>query len=1242
MINDAYLADLHLNVATYGGADKDGLCFRSRDFMGAFSWSVDKIVGEILPERVFLLGDIYNNAHPSNKVRRFFNAQVRRLSEAGIEVHILVGNHDACSADYAIEPVVEARFKGVSVYYSPAIVETHDAVYFIYPHSEAVERQEVDLRTHFLATVALWAEKIKTENWKGAKKLILCAHLPIFGAKDSDGHNHEDSDSVRSEDVELLGADFAFLGDFHAHQKLNLKGIEAYYVGSLERSDFRDLESIKGLMTLRRVPTNPTTEALAAFVEYPNARPMRKIEGTLADIEKTLVDNAAVTQGIIKLKFVGDLVQAQEFEKRREEIKKSLITAGARMVLIEEDVRDPKREAQAAQLTNEIQNFDEIGTRDLEEVIESALKAVVPESEERRLIKLLFREVASTVKDKRKASGIASGTLRLHGLKLHNLFRYGTTNNIIELSRGAAEILSNQRKALWEEELLAKRSKELLAQWLEADEKKMISIMGMTDGDENRSNGAGKSSVPEGISYALFSKTVHEFANKEDREKGKSTLSVVSRIRGVYASEAFVELLFSVDDTLWLLRRGREVKPNGSHSPILQLDCLVNPDDASDEGSRSGHRVAGDEELLAELIGMSYETFCNSSMFGQFDAGQFVTGTHKTRQGIIINVLRLGIIDKYLDEIRKRSKVANQEIDALNVKTSMLEDAAKIDLVALNDKISKAEATSMGLDKDILVAEDKVKTLRKAADITLYDAAKSELKLRQDMVDQKRQEKTAAREALSKQFDSNLQRLISNRNRRNNLQAQIKFSTAGVTTLKAEIAAFDRVAHDATVEKVKQAKIAQPKRQKQRAGVQAQRLVLERERSEMQGQMNAVVAESHSVRDLLATADAENIRCPHCHSLVNEDHLNKEIQGFDAKAAEWDAKIKAHTSEIDKLNATDSDLDRRLNAIQEYIQKEPGLVAAIKDLDAKSQSISNSEENIQRWNGELVEVLAGVQTGESEDKRMSDELKTSSKSFDDLIVELDKQVQGAQAKVKTLEQAASGAKERAEAAERAIGVLRDDKENLVAETAKMKATATAVQAAKQQYDEVDRQRIAFQATVSRLDVLDRMCGPDGIQTNIVERYIPLLNSYLQEYLSAVSGNELRAAILTDGKREGKIDIFVEGDCNEEAKNLSGGEGVKLRLALDIALGLLSFARSRNAPDFICLDEVLAPVDRATKDWVFAMLRKLQDRFRMVLVISHDEALQRQLKNAIVVNKIGGISTIARQYYEQPEAEAVVV
>ena len=1222
-MNDAFIADTHLNVATYGGIDRDGLSFRSRDFMAALAWSVDKLLADP-PKQVFLLGDIYNDSHPSNKARRFFKSQVRRLSEAGITVHILVGNHDAGRTDHAIEPIIESGLANVHVYYSPSIVRTADAAYFIYPHCETVERQEKDLRSHFLATVADWQKEALDANLTK----VLCAHLPIYGAKDSDGHTHEDQDSVSLEDVALLEANYAFLGDFHAHQKLTLPKTEGYYVGSLERTNFKDLQAPKGFMRLQGSPKNVT------FVEFDKARPLHQIEGGLAELEKPI----DVQNGIVKLKFVGNIAESQEFDKREDAIKKTLLAAGARLVLIEKDVRDPQREAQVAQLSKEIQNFDEIGTKDLEDVIESVIKTVVTDDEERRLVRLLFHDVATAVGDKRKACGIASGTLRLHGLRLHNMFRYGTANNIVEFSRGASEILGNKRIAQWEKELFAKRSQELLAEWVASDEKKMLSITGMTDGDETRSNGTGKSSIPESLTYALYEKTVHEFAHKEDREKGKSTLSVVQKIQGVYATEAFVELLFSVDDTLWLLKRGRKVKKNDKHEAILQLDCLVKSADYS-EGSHSGHLAGGDEEVLAELIGMSYETFCNSSMFGQFDAGQFVTGTHKVRQGIIINVLRLGIIAKYLEEIRKRNAAIGHDTENFDIKLAMLETTAKVDLEGLRTLFLKTQNILQGLDAEIAQAETKVQALRKVADLAVFESAKSELAVRRELVVQKRKEKTTAEVALDGQRAVNTNQLIADRNRRTNLEGQNKRLNDAVVTLKANVAAFDAKTHAETLAKVQQAKEAHPKRKEQQADVQRQRLALERERSEIQGLRNFAESELQSVRALLAT-DSTEVRCPHCHGVVTKDHLQTEIKEGESRIAEFDSKIKLHTEAIAKLNTTGADLERRLTSIVEYIQKESGLVANVKDHEAKVQQLKDTENNIATLQPELALLQSQIQKQEQEGERIRTAIGALNQQFDPAITALETQVNESATKLEELEKAAKGSQERVTAAERALGVLRGDKDSQVAEVARLQSQITAVEAAQKQHAEISTQREVKVKIQGRLNILDRLCGPDGIQTNIVERYIPLLNSYLQEYLSAVSGNELQAAIITDGKREGKIDIHVAGECSEEARDLSGGEGVKFRLALDIALGLLSFARSRNAPDFICLDEVLAPVDRQTKEWVFTMLRKLQDRFRMVLVISHDEALQRQLKNTIMVNKVNGISQIARQYYELPPVDAV--
>jgi len=85
--------------------------------------------------------------------------------------------------------------------------------------------------------------------------------------------------------------------------------------------------------------------------------------------------------------------------------------------------------------------------------------------------------------------------------------------------------------------------------------------------------------------------------------------------------------------------------------------------------------------------------------------------------------------------------------------------------------------------------------------------------------------------------------------------------------------------------------------------------------------------------------------------------------------------------------------------------------------------------------------------------------------------------------------------------------------------------------------------------------------------------------------------------------------------------------------MDLALGMMSLARNENAPDFVCLDEVFAPVDVAGKKAMFDVIAKLQEYFRMVLVISHDPSVQETIKDVIVVNQVNDISTIEKQAHE---------
>ena len=49
--------------------------------------------------------------------------------------------------------------------------------------------------------------------------------------------------------------------------------------------------------------------------------------------------------------------------------------------------------------------------------------------------------------------------------------------------------------------------------------------------------------------------------------------------------------------------------------------------------------------------------------------------------------------------------------------------------------------------------------------------------------------------------------------------------------------------------------------------------------------------------------------------------------------------------------------------------------------------------------------------------------------------------------------------------------------------------------------------------------------------------------------------------------------------------------------------------------------------------MFDIIAKLQERFRMILVISHDQTIKDKIKNVIVVNKVGDVSKIVKQTFE---------
>jgi len=93
-----HFADLHLGVETYGHLNPStGLSSRLEDYL----CSLDELVDFALDQKVDLVlfcGDAYKTREPSQTQQRELAKRVRRLSEAGIPLFILIGNHDLPNA----------------------------------------------------------------------------------------------------------------------------------------------------------------------------------------------------------------------------------------------------------------------------------------------------------------------------------------------------------------------------------------------------------------------------------------------------------------------------------------------------------------------------------------------------------------------------------------------------------------------------------------------------------------------------------------------------------------------------------------------------------------------------------------------------------------------------------------------------------------------------------------------------------------------------------------------------------------------------------------------------------------------------------------------------------------------------------------------------------------------------------------------------------------------------------------
>lgn len=487
------------------------------------------------------------------------------------------------------------------------------------------------------------------------------------------------------------------------------------------------------------------------------------------------------------------------------------------------------------------------------------------------------------------------------------------------------------------------------------------------------SNGAGKSSILDAITWALWG-----------RARAKRDEELVHLGQG----EMYVQLDFEQEGILWrvLRRRNRGKRGQGT------LDLFIIQEDGS-RTLQSEPAMRQTQAKINRILRLDYETFVHSAFLQQGKADAFTTRTPAQRKKILSDILGLDQWTVYEDKVKERLKEISNQINYFDerIKEIDTELARKPNLEA---QLSEASKTHEEAQSALAIAEERLKEVEHApAELRNAQDNKKDRETRlrdhrhdlQGVEEQiERQQKQindyqdiiaakddieagytalqSAREA-DQAFSDTLRQLRTLDEQRADLRSQIESSRArleseaeSVQRTIAELEQSVETDFEADLESVQAEVNALQEREVHRDELKEQQNTLREDHSRKTALYESLTAEGVEIRERLETlegTDAAN--CPLCGQDLTEEHrvqlieqLTEEIAG---KREQWKAvteQIHANADEQKIIKAQIKDLDAELKQLA--------------GLNARVGSLQTQVEASQQAETRLAEELARLQT----------------------------------------------------------------------------------------------------------------------------------------------------------------------------------------------------------------------------------------------------------------------------------------
>jgi len=806
--------------------------------------------------------------------------------------------------------------------------------------------------------------------------------------------------------------------------------------------------------------------------------------------------------------------------------------------------------------------------------------------------------------------------MQLYCGKLHNFFRFRESNNCIVFDLLPQHtLLLNSNKATLDNiyDNIMKDPVSYIQEVKKNGITNLIAICG--------NNGVGKSTILESVCFTFFGKMVRQAINVD---KSNSVMDIVTCINNEYPKdikESYAEWLFEEKGRIYKIKRGRYL-PRTQNKPILEFTELT----GNNSNSLSGHRTKDTESDIQKIIGYDFDIAASSIMFGQNDAGQFLLGKDKDRKTMIIKMLNLdNVVAGCLENIRTKKQKQEVMISEVNAKINIISESLskKSSIETLKSNIEKNNVLIKECSDKIEHNNNTIQQLASSDVIKDLEKVNSEGKKVQSNLANKKTEKEKQTAEWKQVFGNNNDTIQRKKRQIEDIGIKINKSKSDIDNIKQKIESFDEEKNKKDTEIVGKAKVAKP---------QIQKLIDEAEKEKNSISKSIAVIESNIASCRMEISSLEKqvekagnntqFVCDKCKSLVSKSHIESEInKNKDLILSKNKEIAEIKSTKIDEIDKNLITYKSKMEKVETWLNREIKLANELNNYQNNQKLLKNIQDQIIEYTESLQILNKEVKELEHAnieiEKKISNidsvyakdilELSQDLKKLRQIYVDIEKSAKEINDKIESIKKENSQVADNKSIYNSQIGSYKKDIDNIEEDTKTINILKS----------ELEKSNILLQ----RYNILNLAFGLDGIQTRIVSKYLPLVNEYIKELLGILSNNNISVKIYANEKSE--IDIDIQGNTGNTYNMLSGGEKELLRMATSIGLAMLSFTRTAQKPEIICMDEIFAPLDSNHKNSVFRLLKNLKDKFARIIVISHNPEINDTIDHKIVIEKTDG-------------------